>query len=96
MPRPANLRNRTKSTPALSAEEFRSRLKALGISQRQLALRIKNREHTVGAWCNGTSPVPGYAAYILALLERIEQLETELALLQRLREIVKTAAIEEY
>ena len=52
--------------------EFRSALKALGITQREFARRLGVSELTVGRWCgmSGGLPVPGYAVYVLELLQK--------------------------
>lgn len=54
----------------MTATQFRSTLKALGLTQRSFASpeRLGVDVHTVNRWATGALPVPRYAAYALELL----------------------------
>ena len=52
----------------MTQPEFRSTLKALGMSQRELARRLGVAVSTVSAWATGKTPVPTYVPVYFALL----------------------------
>ena len=47
--------------------EFRDALRGLGLSQKDLALRLGLALSTVNRWAKGKAPVPGYARAYLAI-----------------------------
>jgi len=51
---------------AMTAAQFRAALKALGLSQRRLALRLKLDPKTTNRWARGKSPIPESVAELLA------------------------------
>jgi transcriptional regulator with XRE-family HTH domain len=52
--------------------EFCATLDRLKLSRRQLALRLGVAESTVRRWACGELPVPRYAAYVLELLDTLD------------------------
>lgn len=62
-------------TPA----DFRSTLKRLGLSQRELASRLGLAVSTVNRWAVGEAPVPQYAVYVLDLLAEREEIARRLS-----------------
>lgn len=52
----------------MTTNEFRAAMKALGLSQRDLAFRLGVALSTVSAWATGKVPVPKYASAYLELL----------------------------
>lgn len=55
--------------------EFKSRLKALGLQQKELAELLGVHPNAVSTWAKGHYPVPGYMSSWLALLERNLELQ---------------------
>ncbi len=53
----------------MTADEFRGKLKALGISQKWLADRLGVSAQTVNRWARGTIAVPKHGQFVLELLE---------------------------
>jgi DNA-binding transcriptional regulator YiaG len=58
----------------MTSKDFKANLVALALSQAQFARRLDVRPSTVSDWVNGNAPVPGYAAYVLKLLDGIAAL----------------------
>lgn len=52
----------------MTNDEFRTSLRALGISQRWLAERLGVHKSTVSHWATGAAPIPKYAAEYLRVL----------------------------
>lgn len=59
----------------MKSSEFKSALSALNVSQAVFARRLSVRPSTVSDWVNDKAKVPGYAIYILKLLNAIEELK---------------------
>lgn len=60
----------------MSRDEFRAAMKALGLSQRDLASRLGVALSTVSAWATGKAPVPKYASAYLELLAAVAPLDS--------------------
>ncbi len=57
----------------MTADEFRSARKALGLTQRALAERLQMGKHgwqSISAWERGRVPIPGPVAVAVGLLAR--------------------------
>jgi DNA-binding transcriptional regulator YiaG len=52
---------KTPQSRTMTAQEFRTTIRALGISQRALAKRLGLAVSTVNRWAVGEAPVPEYA-----------------------------------
>jgi DNA-binding transcriptional regulator YiaG len=76
--KPENLRPRTTPAPTMSAADFRSQLRELGLSQAWLARKLGKAPHTVGKWAGGELRVPEYVAFTLELLNTIRRTEENL------------------
>lgn len=58
---------------------FRSKLKAIGLSQAAFAARLGVRSGTVNRWALGTVALPRYAEYVLELLEERAEIAARLS-----------------
>jgi transcriptional regulator with XRE-family HTH domain len=54
----------------MSPQAFRAALRALKLSQRQLALRLRLAPGTTNRWARGKSPIPEAVAQLLACWRR--------------------------
>jgi len=55
----------------MTADEFRGKLKALGISQKWLAEHLGVYPFTVNRWAQGTVAVPQHVSFVISLLEQL-------------------------
>ena len=62
----------------MTSDEFRAELKALGLSQRALALRLGLATTTVNRWALALAPVPRYAVAYLDLRRELAEISRRL------------------
>src|SRR5215813_15378523 len=62
----------------MTSEEFRAELKALGLSQRALAMRLGLAVTTVNRWALEQVPVPQYAVAYLELRRALAEISRRL------------------
>ena len=67
----------------VDADEFRSALDRLGLSQVEAASLMARDKQDVHRWCQGTRPVPEYMARMLLLLEALGIKKARRLLLQK-------------
>ena len=63
----------------MTSEEFRAELRALGLSQRALAMRLGLAVTTVNRWALALAPVPQYAVAYLELRRELAEISRRLS-----------------